>query len=635
MKRIIFILIFVVLLPVFVFHWLQGETVYEQFDTFPEEISTIQNPDKLEQIESAQTLAPSQVEAMIENELRIREIEPLLKALGKACENLSIVDTKTGGFFAENFQGIDVVQCSSADDSDNWLDVGAYEITLNALQTYSGGPKSLWVKLVEPVRYFEFVKFYPVKVKDEKYLADRFSIDAGFEALGRTQKGWVKFSAKGELEFVKQASQWKILKWGFDQFDVENTSQKLFRESTAEIFSPRDYGELRRSVHFELLLDAIARGGRFRKALYQKFFPRGGTTGRHPSIAITDVDRDGWDDLYVIEQWRPNMLFRNRGDGTFENATRQYGLDVPGLGTSGIFADFDNDGDDDLFLGRSFESSIYLENIDGKFVDKTVERFGSKLPYLATSVSVVDYNNDGLLDIYLATYGLPAIPPKKWAADFLTAEQKNKYINLINADDYQRFVNAPGPPNVLYENRGDKFVVSPLNSQVETWANSFQGTWSDFDNDGDQDLYVANDFTRDFLFRNENGNGFTDVTFEVGDPTMTGFGMGAAWGDYDQNGTIDLYVSNMYSKAGMRITEHFDQLDRRFQRSADGNRLYSNLDGKLKLVSANDGDGLNVHKAGWSWGGQFADFNNDGFLDLYVCSGYFTAPQLYATDVDI
>jgi hypothetical protein len=116
---------------------------------------------------------------------------------------------------------------------------------------------------------------------------------------------------------------------------------------------------------------------------------------------------------------------------------------------------------------------------------------------------------------------------------------------------------------------------------------------------------------------------------------MMGFGMGAAWGDYDLDGRQDLYVSNMYSKAGLRIVEHFGQLDERFRRSADGNRLYRNTGDRLQLASANEGAGLKVHKAGWSWGGQFMDFNNDRFPDIYVTSGYFTAPEKFATEKDL
>ena len=91
----------------------------------------------------------------------------------------------------------------------------------------------------------------------------------------------------------------------------------------------------------------------------------------------------------------------------------------------------------------------------------------------------------------------------------------------------------------------------------------------------------------------------------------------------------------MYSKAGIRIVEHFGELDQNFRRSADGNRLYLNRDSNLKLASANDGPGLKVNRAGWSWGGQFVDVDNDGYLDIYVSSGYFSAPEIFASDKDL
>ena len=116
---------------------------------------------------------------------------------------------------------------------------------------------------------------------------------------------------------------------------------------------------------------------------------------------------------------------------------------------------------------------------------------------------------------------------------------------------------------------------------------------------------------------------------------MLGFGMGACWGDYDLDGDFDLYVSNMYSKAGKRITKQIDGLDERFFRMATGNRLFANEGDKFTLVTDKSGEGSAAGKAGWSWGGQFGDFDNDGRQDLYVCSGFFTAPDKYASTVDL
>ena len=630
MKRVLIILLFVVVVPVCLYHWINSAP-----DAVEASSEFLVSGTDLEMDPEQDKPSPpphDQIEGMITDELRIREIEPILRRLKRGFENLELINDQTRDLFVPQLSGFDVIRCQLDQGETKAKAEGKFKVELGAID-WSEGPQSVWQKLFAHVDYFQFVRIYPVKVL--RGATDSFVLEAGFEALARTDNGWLTMLAGGELEFKHVSEQWKISKWGFNEFKLVNSAQRMFRETTDQVFRPDDREAVRRSVHYEILLDAIARGGRFRKPMYNRYFPRGGTNGRHPSLAVVDINQDGWDDLYVVEQWRPNMLFRNQQDGTFEEVASEYQLDIDGLGTSAIFADFDNDGDDDLFLGRSLAGSMYLENEQGKFVDKTIEKFGAELPYLATAVSVADFNNDGLLDIYLATYGFPAFRPRKWIGEFLAPDDQQEYLTRINNSQYQRFVNSPGPPNVLYENHGGKFVVSKFSDQIAVWANTFQGTWSDFDDDGDQDLYIANDFARDYLFRNDQQDGFKDVTFEVGDESMIGFGMGAAWGDYDRDGKIDLYVSNMYSKAGMRITQQFDQLDRRFRRSADGNRMYKNEDGKLKLVSANDGKGLKVHKAGWSWGGQFADFNNDGFLDLYVCSGYFTAPQLYATDVDI
>ena len=115
-----------------------------------------------------------------------------------------------------------------------------------------------------------------------------------------------------------------------------------------------------------------------------------------------------------------------------------------------------------------------------------------------------------------------------------------------------------------------------------------------------------------------------------------GFSMGATWGDYDLDGRQDLYVSTMFSKAGRRVTEHMSGLDARFRVAAEGNLLYRNAgDSTFEKVSGLKPPALEVAQADWSWGGQFTDVNNDGRLDLYVSSGFYTAPEEFAVDVDL
>jgi hypothetical protein len=111
--------------------------------------------------------------------------------------------------------------------------------------------------------------------------------------------------------------------------------------------------------------------------------------------------------------------------------------------------------------------------------------------------------------------------------------------------------------------------------------------------------------------------------------------MGASWGDYNNDGLLDLYVSNMYSKAGNRIIKQIDDVHPKIKVASQGNFLYKNLGGKFKQVAGLKKDDQQVSKVGWSFGGQFADFDNDGLLDLYVPSGYYTPDKAIQTSGDL
>jgi hypothetical protein len=162
-----------------------------------------------------------------------------------------------------------------------------------------------------------------------------------------------------------------------------------------------------------------------------------------------------------------------------------------------------------------------------------------------------------------------------------------------------------------------------------------QATWCDYDHDGDPDLFVANDWAPSNLFRNDGPAGFKDVTEEAG-TTAYGFSMGASWGDYDNDGLEDIYVSNMYSDAGLRMAARIPGLSKTWLESAGGNWLYHHeANGKFRQVAGLNPPAMAVLNAGWSWGGCFADFDNDSFLDLYVLSGYFTAPKELSSGLDL
>ncbi len=182
---------------------------------------------------------------------------------------------------------------------------------------------------------------------------------------------------------------------------------------------------------------------------------------------------------------------------------------------------------------------------------------------------------------------------------------------------------------MLLVNRGGRFEVPEEASALRVFRNTFQSTWSDFDRDGDPDVYLASDYGPNQLFRNEGDGSFRDVTGATGTADV-GFGMGASWGDYDHDGRQDLYVTNMYSTAGNRILHKFSHVDEEILGTARGNTLFRNRSGSFEKVSGLKAPSLTVEKAGWSWGGQFADVDNDGFLDIYALSGYYTAPRKVA-----
>ena len=212
-------------------------------------------------------------------------------------------------------------------------------------------------------------------------------------------------------------------------------------------------------------------------------------------------------------------------------------------------------------------------------------------------------------------------------SDFLTLDESTELEQQWDTVEHHRIFNSVGPPNLLLLNAGNgRFDRSPHNDDVQIWRHSYQSTFCDFDGDGDSDIYVANDYAVNSLLRNDGADGFTDVAAATG-TTDIGFGMGAAWGDYDNDGRQDLYVSNMYSKAGKRITGQLAGIDDRYGLMARGNSLFRNLGDRFQKVSGLDAGDLHVEKAGWSWAGQFVDFNNDGFSGCPCAERILTRPR--------
>ena len=502
---------------------------------------------------------------------------------------------------------------------------------------------SAWKSAVSEVTAARFF------VIDGEFLAegfDSFRTKVGFEGTAIGTNGLLMaIHAEQRVTWRQTEHGWRIVAWEQDSFQTKETSRRLFQDVLdLAIPNPTDRERTIVSRHHQILVDSYF-GNKPARAPKEytdsRFFPD--SVNIHPALSVVDIDRDGWDDLYVCVRWGRNMLFRNLANGSFEEIASKLGLDIQGRSTSATFADFDNDADPDLVLGRSLERSQYFVNQNGRFVESSLTHVVGKLPFLVTSTSAADFNGDGLLDIHFSTYSPLDITSRiqgksgsqsNWANDFLAPDEAAE-VNRRFADGHE-FLGQVGPPNVLFVNRGHgRFERAKETKQIVGYRNTFQATWSDIDNDGDSDLYVANDFAPDQLYRNDRSEGFIDIS-QASRTQRMGFGMGAAWGDYDNDGLFDLYVSNMYSKAGRRITSQVPGLDSRMMAGAEGNYLFRNLGAaEFERVSGLAEPALAVANAGWSWGGQFADFNNDGFLDIYVSSGFYTPPDDHGVGVDL
>lgn len=514
---------------------------------------------------------------------------------------------------------------------------------------------NLWRPLLDAVSFFDHAKVSLTSGTHPEGDLFRYEAAGRFEALARMKSGeWRSLEGTLKLSWARskgadgKAGEWQITVWKTEGLRWNASPRRLFVEALeAALRPPQDPQSLRRSQHYEATLKYYREG--MKKPPHPYFAPI--SVNQKEGLAVADVNGDGLDDIYITVRLGKNLLLVNHGDGTFTEEAAAYHLDLPGHTTCAIFADFDNDGDQDVMLGRSLLRTSYLENRGGTYYQHPIPPY---MPMAVISMAAADYNGDGLLDIYLCTYR-PAAPggagtsggyaqaARKndfdWPDEFFAPELAMDFRRRLGEHEQRHGVTVLdqlGPPNVLLVNRGGgRFEPAPENSTVGLWRNSLQATWCDYNEDGRPDLYIPNDWGLNVLFRNDGPAGFTDVTSAMG-LTCYGFSMGASFGDYDNDGRDDLYVSNMYSDAGRRITAQIPGLNPMFADSADGNFLYHReTGGTFKQVAGLAPPAMTVKRIGWSWGGCFADFDNDAFLDLYVMSGYYTAPRELASDLDL
>jgi tetratricopeptide (TPR) repeat protein/peroxiredoxin len=333
-------------------------------------------------------------------------------------------------------------------------------------------------------------------------------------------------------------------------------------------------------------------------------------------LAIADIDNDGWDDIYICQPaGLPNRLYRNRGDGTFEDVTEKAGVGVLDGTACALFADFENKGLQDLLVVCGNGPLLFLNQGNGEFsLKRDAFKFLQPPQGTFTHAAVADYDHDGRLDIYFCLYSY-----------YLGLDQYHYPAPYFDARN--------GPPNFLLHNEGnavflDRTAEAGLDAENDRY--SFACAWGDSNSNGWPDLYVANDFGRGNLYRNQGNGKFTAVSADAGVQDV-GAGMSACWFDSNGDGNQDIYVGNMWSAAGIRISEQkcFHEKDPEniralYRRHARGNSLYRNLgDGHFENASALAG----VEIGRWAWCSDAWDFDHDGYPDLYVANGYISGPD--------
>ena len=255
----------------------------------------------------------------------------------------------------------------------------------------------------------------------------------------------------------------------------------------------------------------------------------------HNGVSVGDIDGDGFDDVYVCQPaGLPNRLYRNRGDGTFEDITEASGVGILENTACALFADFDNDGRQDLIVVRTSGPLLFLNQGGGKFRQKSdAFKFANPPQGTFTGAAVADYDRDGWLDIYFCLYiYYQGTDQYRYPSPYYDAEN--------------------GPPNFMMRNNRDgtfRDVTAESGLNENNTRYSFCCGWSDYNRDGWPDLYVVNDFGRKNLYRNNGDGTFTDVAPQTGVEDI-GAGMSVCWFDYDNDGAEDLYVADMWTAAG-------------------------------------------------------------------------------------
>ena len=318
------------------------------------------------------------------------------------------------------------------------------------------------------------------------------------------------------------------------------------------------------------------------------------------SVSVADFDGDGKPDLYFTNSrfGEPNALYRNRGDGTFADVAATAGLadlNKPGEGVSmgAVWGDFDNDGHEDVLVYRYGYLALF-RNIDGQHFQDITEAAGLRRWVNSNGAIWLDYDRDGLLDLYVTAYFRSDID--LWHLS-TTKIMHNSFEFATN-----------GGKNLLFHNLGaGKFedVTDRMGVGSTRW--SLAAASADFNGDGWPDIYLANDYGPEELYLNNRGRSFVLTT--AGLESESKSGMSATLGDAFNRGRLDAFITNISERGYL-----FQNNNLRVNEMAESHRFRNVAEGAIA-------------DAGWAWGAQFGDLNNDGANELFVANGFISADR--------
>ncbi len=336
-------------------------------------------------------------------------------------------------------------------------------------------------------------------------------------------------------------------------------------------------------------------------------------------VAIADINNDGLEDIFFSGNMVENKLYLNRGDFRFEDITVSAGIQGDDRWYSGVsFVDINTDGFVDLYCSVNgkfgpHNNELYINNGDNTFTEKAAD-FGIDCPNISMQSTFFDYDLDGDLDLYVANY-----PPTSFVAPV-------EYYHYM-LENHPKF-----DSDQLFRNDGGKFTDVTEEAGLRNFGLSLGVVASDINNDGYPDIFISNDFNApDFLYLNNQDGTFTDIT-DTSLQQISFFGMGADISDYNNDGLVDIFQLDMSAEDNFRSKANMSAMDPAAFYSSVGlglnhqymyNSLQLNqgsLEGEIPMFS-NVSRLAGVASTDWSWAGLVADFDNDGWKDIFVTNG--------------